>query len=384
MRMVPRSGSKAESPQRERAPGKIPAESPVRGKPCGRDRKEDESEDCVGRKKSEPGLSMKLVGSMAGVSAMTVSRALRNPDSVSDAVRERIRAVIDKLGYVPNRVAGSLSSNRSTQVALVVPSLRTAIHAEMIQGISDVLRQHHFQLMISDCGNSMELEEEQIRAYVAQRVCGVILHNTRHSEGALRILAGAGVACVETGDLNRSPIDSVVSYSNAAAGAAMAQHLLAAGYRRMAFASLPVKNRDRIRAMRRGFVTALRKADAAVPPELLLEVGPGLQSGARALSQILEIAPRTQAVLFAGDVLAAGAVFECQRRGIAIPKRMAIANSDDSELLQNTVPSVTAIQYPRYDIGVRAARIVIERALGTQSEASIQDVGFVVAQREST
>jgi len=338
----------------------------------------------VGRKKTEPGLSMKLVGSLAGVSAMTVSRALRDPGAVSDAVLERIRAVIDELGYVPNRVAGSLSSNKTTQVALVVPSLRTAIHAEMIQGISDALRQHHFQLMISDCGNSMALEEAQIRGYVAQRVCGIILHNTRHSEAALRILAGAGIACVETGDLTRQPVDSVVSYSNAAAGAAMAAHFVEAGYRRIAFASLPVKNRERIRALRQGFVTGLRKAGIVVPPALRLEVEPGMQGGARALSTILETAPRTQAVLFAGDVLAAGAVFECQRRGIPIPAAIAIANSDDGELIQNMVPGVTAIQYPRYDIGVRAARIVIERALGRQSGPVVQDVGFSVVRRGST
>jgi len=321
---------------------------------------------------------------MAGVSAMTVSRALRDPSAVSEAVLERIRAVIDELGYVPNRVAGSLSSNRTTQVALVVPSLRTAIHAEMIQGISDALRQHHFQLMISDCGNSMELEEAQIRSYVAQRVCGIILHNTKHSEAALRILAGAGIACVETGDLSRTPVDSVVSYSNSAAGAAMAAHFVQAGYTRIAFASLPVKNRERIRALRRGFVAGLRKAGISIPPALLLEVEPGMHSGARALSAILEIAPRTQAVFFSGDVLAAGAVFECQRRGISIPSQMAIANSDDSELIQNMVPGVTAIQYPRYDIGVRAARIVIEHARGSQTEPVVQDVGFSVVRRGST
>lgn len=248
----------------------------------------------MGRKKLEPGVSMKVVGTMAGVSAMTVSRALRDPGSVSEALLERIRAVIDRIGYVPNRVAGSLSSNRTTHVALVVPSLRTAIHAEMIQGISDILRQHGFQLMISDCGNSLELEEAQIRAYVAQRVCGLILHNTRHSETALRILANAGIPCVETGDLNRAPIDSVVSYSNYAAGVAMAAHFVAAGYRKTAFVSLHVKNRGRIGALRKGFVAGLRKAGLPISPELLLEVGAGMESGAKALSQILETAPKTQ------------------------------------------------------------------------------------------
>jgi LacI family gluconate utilization system Gnt-I transcriptional repressor len=329
-------------------------------------------------------MSMKVVGEMAGVSAMTVSRALRDPDTVSRAVLERVKAVIDRIGYVPNRVAGSLSSNRTTYVALVVPSLRTSIHAEMIQGISDILRQHSFQLMISDCGNSLELEETQIRTYISQQVCGIILHNTKHSKGALRVLANAGIPCVETGDLNKKPVDSVVSYSNWAAGTAMADHMLEAGYRKMAFVSLPIKNRERIKALRNGFVAGLRKAGVSIPPDLLIEVGPGMQSGGEAISRILETAPETEAVFFAGDVLAAGALFECQRRKIPIPARLALANSDDSELMQNTVPKLTAIHYPRYDIGVRAAEIVVNRARNPALGSFIQDVGFSIVRRGTT
>lgn len=327
---------------------------------------------------------MKVVGEMAGVSAMTVSRALRDPESVSESARSRIQLVIDQLGYVPNRVAGSLSSDRTTHVALIVPNLRTMIHAEMIQGISDVLRQQNFQLMISDCGNSLQLEEGLVRAYVAQRVCGIILHNTKHSDATLRILENAGLPCVETGDLHRSPIDSVVSYSNQAAGAAMARHLLERGYRRVAVASLHVKNRERIKALRRGFVAAMQKAGAEIPEELQIEVEVGMGSGARALGQILEIAPKTQAIFFAGDVLAAGAMFECQRRRIEVPARLAIANSDDSELLQNFVPSVTTIQYPRYEIGTRAARLILARVSGAHAGAATEDVGFSIVQRGST
>lgn len=340
--------------------------------------------DPVGRKKVEPGISMKMVGSMAGVSAMTVSRALRNPESVSETVRDRIQAIVDRLGYVPNRVAGSLSSDRTTHVALIVPSLRTSIHAEMIQGISDVLRQRNYQLMISDSGNSLELEEGLVRAYVSQRVCGLILHNTQHSDTTLRILKNSGVPCVETGNIHKSPIDSIVSYSNQAAGAAMARHLLDRGYRRTAVASLPVKNRERIRALRRGFTSEMRKAGSAVPNELLVEVDAGMPGGVNALRQILEIAPHTEAIFFAGDVLAAGALFECRRLGIDVPGRLAIANSDDSELLHNCVPSVTSIQYPRYEIGTRAAQLILECALGHQRGGVVEDLGFSVAQRDST
>jgi len=75
---------------------------------------------------------------------------------------------------------------------------------------------------------------------IAQRVCGVILHNTKHTPRTIDMLRKSATACVETGNLTSTPIDMVVSYSNHAAGKAMAEHLLGLGYRRFAFASLPV------------------------------------------------------------------------------------------------------------------------------------------------
>jgi LacI family gluconate utilization system Gnt-I transcriptional repressor len=254
----------------------------------------------------------------------------------------------------------------------------------MIQGISDILRKHNFQLMISDCGNSMEIEETLIRAYVAQRVCGLILHNTKHSEGTLRVLANAGIPCVETGDLKKTPIDSAVSYSNYAAGQAMARHFVAVGYKSMAFVSLPVENRDRINATRRGFVAALRKENVEISAAQLIEVDTGLENGAKALNQILEKAPQTEAIFFSGDVLAAGALFECQRRGIKVPKRIALANSDDTELFAHSTPKLTSIHYPRYEIGVQAAQIIVERTRNPDSPPVLHDVGFTVVRREST
>src|SRR3546814_33737 len=156
----------------------------------------------------------------------------------------------------------------------------------MIQGISDVLRRHDFQLMISDCGYSLEQEEKLIAAYVAQRVCGLILHNTRHTPRAVQILKqNSSIACIETGNLVSNPIDIAVSYSNYAAGAAMAEHLAGLGYRNMGFASLPVRHNDRLRERRRGFITRLRKLGLPVAPSLILEAGPGLASGSRALGQ---------------------------------------------------------------------------------------------------
>ncbi len=338
----------------------------------------------MGKKGATQATSMKDVARIAGVSTMTVSRAMRAPDSVSPQVLESVRAAIEASGYVPNRIAGSLSSNRSTVVALVVPSLRNALYVETIKGISEVLTRNGLHLMISDSGLDLEEEEKLVAEYISLRVCGVILHNTRHTPRTVTMLRNSGIPCVETGNLGNDPIDMAVSYSNYAAGKAMARHLLDAGYRRFAFASLPVAGSDRLRQRRNGFLAELKRAGSPIAPELVLEVEPGLDSGSRALAHVVDHAPAVQAVFFAGDVLAVGAIFECQRRGIAVPERIAIAASDDNELMQSTVPPITTVAFPRYEIGARSASMIVARTRGEALPESRVDVGFEVIRRGST
>jgi len=338
----------------------------------------------MGKRGAIQATSMKDVARLAGVSTMTVSRAMRAPDSVSAQVLERVREAITSSGYVPNRIAGNLSSNRSTLVALVVPSLRNALYAETIKGISEVLTRNGLHLMISDSEQSADEEEQLVAEYIALRVCGVILHNTRHTARTIAMLRDSGIPCVETGNLTPDPIDMVVSYSNHEAGKAMADHLLELGYKRFAFASLSVTGNERLSQRRAGFLSQLKRAGAAIAPDLVLEVGPGLKSGAQALTQITETAPLVEAIFFSGDVLAAGAIFECQRRGIAVPGRIAIAASDDNELMQNMVPPITTVAFPRYEIGVRSATMIVARTKGVVLPTPIVDIGFKIIPRGTT
>ncbi|GAA4342964.1 LacI family DNA-binding transcriptional regulator [Pigmentiphaga soli] len=326
---------------------------------------------------------MKEVARLAGVSTMTVSRALTSPGRLSEQTLRRVREVIDRIGYVPNRVAGNLSSDRTTLVALIVPNLRNAILAETIKGINDVLFKHDFQLMISDCANSPVIEEKLVRTYLAQQVCGIILHNTMHTPGTKTVLRAAGIPCVETGNLIASPLDMIVSYSNSAAGSAMARHFAERGYRRPGLITLKIRDRERIRAARRGFLAGLRTAGLSIDRNAILEVDAGLESAGKGMAQLLEAAPRTDAVYLVGDVLAAGALFECQRRGLRVPDDIALASSDDSEWLANLIPAMTTVRYPRYEIGVQAAQAIVDSALGRRHPLRL-DLGFEILQRQST
>jgi len=324
---------------------------------------------------------MAEVAQLAGVSAMTVSRAMRNPASVTPATLSRIQSAVASTGYVPNRIAGSLASRRTRIVGMIVPSLRNSLFAESIQGMSDNLGAAA-DLLIADSGYTLKGEEAAVLAFLSQRVCGIVLHNTKHTPRTRLMLQNAGIPCVETGNLVAQPIDMAVGFSNRAAAAAMTAHLIGRGYRRIGFVSLATKDNDRAAERRRGYLDALAQHGLAHDPALTLEAPPGLRSGGAALAQLVETAG-ADAVFLSGDVLATGALLEAHRRGWAVPGRVAIAGSDDSELQETVIPPLTTIRFPRYEIGRRAAGLLLDRLEGRASGRIVVDLGFEIIQRAS-
>ncbi|MDJ0388732.1 LacI family DNA-binding transcriptional regulator [Roseomonas sp. E05] len=327
---------------------------------------------------------MRDVARMAGVSTMTVSRALSDPSKVSVEVRERINAAVQAAGYLPNRLAGSLSSRRSTLVGLIVPNIDNSLYSTTIKAVSEVLRQSGHQLMIADCGYGSQKEEALIGAFLAQQVAGLILHNATHTDHSRAMIRRAGVPVVEIGNLPADPLDMVVSYSNHEAARAMTLHLARLGYRRIALVTLPARDNDRTLDRQRGYRAALAEARLAEDPQLVVEMPPGLDSGAETVARLVEADAPADAIFFAGDVLAVGALLECQRRGWAVPGRVAIAAFDNLELMRHLMPGITTLRLPRAEIGRRGAEILLDRIQGRSTERRAVDLRFEIVQRGST
>jgi LacI family gluconate utilization system Gnt-I transcriptional repressor len=326
---------------------------------------------------------MRDVAAAAGVSVMTVSRALREPDKLSEQTRKAVLKAVQKIGYMPNGIAANLASRRSSVVGQIVPSIQNSLYADTVKGTADVLRTAGLHLVLADSGYSLQEEEALIGALLAQRVSGLILHNTDHTPRALQMIRRAGVPVIETGDVPRAPIDMVVSYSNAEAARAMTLHLASRGYRNIGFVSLDTRINRRARERLRGYFAGLKAASLKKDPRLVAEVAPGLTSGAHAMVDMMTRMPAVDAIFFAGDVLAIGALFEAQRRGWKVPGRMAIAGFDDLDILQHTVPRLTCLRLPRLEIGRRGAEALLERIRGAADPVRL-DLGFEVIQREST
>lgn len=338
--------------------------------------------------KTRPGghaVRMIDVARAANVSLMTVSRALKEPALLSEETRKLVLDTVRRVGYVPNHIASNLASARSNVVGQIVPSIQNSLYSHSIKGCADVLRTAGMQLLLADSGYSLEDEEALIDAFLAQRVCGLVLHNTVHTARATQMIRAAGIPIVETGDLARAPIDMAVSYSNFNAAKEMTLYLAGRGYKSIGFVCLTTKNNVRARERLKGYYAALDALGRERNPSLVREVEGGLTSGAHAMIDMMQRAPEVDAIFFAGDVLAVGALFEAQRRNWKVPERIAIAGFDDLDILRHTVPRLTCLNLPRLEIGRRSAEALLQRMRSNEPSVPTKlDLGFEIIQREST
>jgi LacI family gluconate utilization system Gnt-I transcriptional repressor len=325
---------------------------------------------------------MSDVARLADVSMITVSRALRTPDRVAKPTRERIEAAMREVGYVPDLVAASLASRISRVVAVVVPTIASSIFSDTIKGMADLLRARGYQLIIGEGSYDNVQTDSVIEALLGRRPDGLILTGSRHPERARRLIRDSRIPVVETWELPTKPIDSAVGFSNRGALRAMAETMIEAGYKSIAFIG-PTQGETRAWQRRQGYADAMMRHGRSVilietpqPPSLM-------QHGADAIERLAEAHPEVDAACFTSDGLAIGALFECHRRGWAVPGRLAIAGFGDFELAAVASPALTTVVVPRYRIGEEAARLILGRIENEIAPGRVVDLGFEVIRRES-
>ena len=323
------------------------------------------------------------VARAAGVSTMTVVRVMRDPSKVAVKTRERVEAVLRQTAYTPDLVARGLASSRSGLIAAIIPVLTNSLIAEIMQGLTDALVPNDYHLLLGASGFSAGNEEALVRAFLSRRVDAIYLSGVTHTAGTVRMLEQSGIPVVEGGNLTATPIDMVVGYSNVEAARAVTRYLMKRGYAPIGYIGAHPLDNDRARDRRKGYEVALRASRRKSDPGLCVETSLDIDSGARAMAGLIDRRPDVRAVFCSADAIAVGALYECQRRGLAIPGRIAIAGFDDIPIAAQVVPSLTTIRVPRYEIGQRAGRLIADRLNKRPVRRRIVDTGFELLARDS-
>jgi LacI family gluconate utilization system Gnt-I transcriptional repressor len=192
----------------------------------------------------------------------------------------------------------------------------------------------------------------------------------------------AGIPVVETGNLIKTPLDSIVSFSNYAAAKAMTAYLVER-YRKVAYVGFAVAENDRTRDRRQGYSAALRAAGRRVDPACIVDVPVRRQVGDRILVELLDAQPDIDAIFFGGHWIACEALVECCRRNIAVPGRVALAGLDDNDLSEKLPPGLTTVRIPRAEMGRRSAEGLLQRIDDPAAPPFRVDVGFEIVKRGS-
>ncbi|MGI4778389.1 MAG: LacI family DNA-binding transcriptional regulator [Janthinobacterium lividum] len=325
------------------------------------------------------------VARAAGVARVTVSRVLSDPESVAPATRRAVEAAIAALGYVPNLNAGTLASSRSRIVGAIVPTLSNSWFADTMDGLSEALAAAGYQLMLGQTRYDPEAEERLVDAFLGRRVDAMVLTGTAHAPGVRDQLQRAGVPTVECWDLCDDPIDMVVGFSNEATGAAVAGHLLAQGRRRLGFVGA---NEDRSHKRLAGYRAAVTRAGAVDVAVEIVAPPSSIEDGARGLARLMAREPDLQAVFCSNDTLAVGALFECRRRGWAVPGQLAVVGFSDLPVAAACVPALSTVRIASARLGRRVGTLLLQRcgAVPTPDEGvgRVHDLGFTLIGRAST
>lgn len=303
-------------------------------------------------RKGAPGIVE--VAHRAGVSPSTVSRFYTNPEIVRSPTRRKIEEAAKALGYIRDRMAGTLHNRFSGTIGLIVPTIDNAIFAELIQAFAARLRDYDRTMLIAAHGYDLALEVGIIRSLLERRIDGVALIGFDHEPASLEMLQVRNVPVLATWNYREdAPIDCIGA-NNEDAGFQIARYVADRGHRDIAFLFPPTSSNDRASDRLRGVLRALDTCMSDIPKGRFVETLYDIGAAKRTAMALLQD-NRPSAIICGNDIIAQGVVYACQKLGLSIPKDVSIVGIGDFRGSAHIEPGLTTVRLPALEIGSMAA-----------------------------
>ncbi len=294
-----------------------------------------------------------------GVSAGTVSRALSRPEKVLPATRKRIEQAAAALGYVPNTVARTLKTQRSSKILVTVPDIANPFFAQILQGAEEAAQAADYAVLLGDTQHQPDREERYAQMLPRNEADGLIVLGHRLPPTAQEIVRqlGANAPVVNGSEFDPALGIPSVHIDNAAASRTAMEHLYGLGHARIAVVGGPPDN-----PLHQQRLEGARNAARARGRLRLLAVVPGdfsVESGYAAAKQLLVQADAPTAAFCFSDQMALGMLAACRDMGIRVPEDFSIVGFDDLASSRYLNPPLTTISQPMREIGVRAVKLLL-------------------------
>jgi DNA-binding LacI/PurR family transcriptional regulator len=310
------------------------------------------------------------VARVAGVVAMTASRAINGTGYVSDSVRQRVMRAAHSLNYRPNILARTLKGQRLHAVGIMLPDIANPFSAELVGGMQEVLNQAGYSAFLATANRSAELERAALRAFVDHQVDGVLVatRGTELGNEAISSIIRQGIPVVTVGrPIEDATVDMVTADHWKGAYEAVS-HLIQLGHRRIGFVGISPDHASNLRRYQ-GYTDALREHRISLRSEYV--VGPVTspayateQDGYAAMMQLGQLKQRPTAIFARNDYTAIGALHAAQELGLSVPGDLAVASFDNIPLSAFTTPPLTTVAQPIGEQGRCAAQFLLDRIEG--------------------
>ncbi|MBK1795481.1 LacI family DNA-binding transcriptional regulator [Devosia sp. WQ 349] len=313
-------------------------------------------------------LRIEEVAKLAGVSPITVSRALRNPKLVSVVTRERILAVVQETNYWSNPHASALRSGRSSIVAVLVSNLLSQQYTQAARACAEVIEDHGFQMLVGQTSYSYSRELSAIQSLRALRPAAVFLTGVIELEENRQMLRDLNIPIVESWANTRDPIDMLVAFSNVDAGRLAASYLYDRGYKSPAFIG---RGGGRGKLRLQGFSQRLRELGLDLVGNVVVDWVESVEDGRKAFRQLQASGIAFDSVFCANDLLATGSLIEAVSQGLSIPGEVGILGFGDQQFAMSLSPRMSMVAVDTKQIGRHAGAMILGRLNGEEAEGRV-------------
>jgi LacI family transcriptional regulator len=307
-------------------------------------------------------VTMSDVAREAGVSLMTVSRVVNGKGEISPATRDRVKDVIDALGYRPSGIARSLATHQTNTIGLVVPDIANPFFSSMAQGVTSVANAEAFGVLLCDCAERPERETAMLDVLDEKRVDGVLLAAPRSTTAQLQPVLERHPHTVIVNRVFENADDlSELTYvinDDKAGGTMATKFLLDGGHSRIGFLAGP---RTSFGSMQRdrGYRSALREAGLEYRRQYVQYCSPTVKGGWEIGERLLQDHPEISAVFCFNDLVAIGLLHCCRALGKSVPDDLAIIGYDDIPMASWVTPALTTCKVQFEEMGRAATQLLI-------------------------
>lgn len=302
-------------------------------------------------------VTLKDIAKRVGVTESTVSRVLNGIPKASEETRREILKVASELNYIPNEVARSLVNKKTNTIGLIISDLSNLYFSTVAGGIENIASQYDYSLIISTTGGSEAQELKYLRIFKEKRVDGLIYISGKMPGSCEEALQKLEMPVVVVSRHIHSNLPSI-HIDNVKESKKAVQYLIDRGHKNIAMISGDYKDVESGALRVRGYRKALKENGIEFNPELVFEGDFKINSGIKAMEEILKKDPKPTAVFAGSDEMAVGAIKTIKRAGLNVPEDISIMGFDNNIIAQVSDPELTTIGQPSHKIGELAMEML--------------------------